>query len=142
LQQSGNEKKRCAYFAKLLSFLIILSFVMAKNGFTQTQENPMPIPRNTNIEIHWIAPPDTDVTQYKIYFTNVDSVDTLLVEKWWAQDTTCMIPYQQSLPLGPGFVDMTAIDRAGNESEHSDKFYYEIYDARPGKPYIITIQIK
>jgi len=128
---------------KLAICLIGLNIVLAENGCTQgLVENPLRIPGGAKIEIQWIAPPDTDVVQYKVYFTtDIGEKDTLSVDKWWEQDSTSMVVYEQHLPLGLGHVEMTAIDRSGNESDRSDKFYYEIYDQQPGKPSMIMIKI-
>ena len=106
------------------------------------------IPVNATIQVRWIAPPDTDVVEYRAYWVGMDSAanDTTHIRKWYTNNapgdmTNSMYLYEQHLPLGHRFVEMTAIDWNGNESDRSNTVYYKIMDIRPGAPGSIMIKV-
>lgn len=131
---------------KLLKFtLMIGSFVFI--SVLQAQTTPataVDIPLGSEVQALWIAPADTDVVRYNLYLTGTSSEQIVPITHWYLSNTaqdSCSYSLILNMPIGPGVADLTAVDRAGNESTHSNKVYYIITDPAPGPPLLFQFKI-
>lgn len=120
-----------------------IMLLMLLVGIIIGQDNPVRIPKGSRVKLLWIAPPDTDVVKYRLYYTQ-DACDSLDFSNWYvANDSTSQCNTILTLPLklGFGYVELAAIDLAANMSLRSNKAYFTIYDPPPGSPLIIELRV-
>lgn len=102
------------------------------------------IPIGSTIELSWQPSPDTDIASYDAYFVSLagDTTKVGITEWNTVGDTTNLKQLAQILPLGDGFVKMTATDRAGSKSDFSpDSAAYTVVDLKPLPPSFIRIKV-
>ncbi len=102
------------------------------------------IPVGSTIELSWRPSPDLDVVSYDAYFVSETRGDTTRVgiTTWNAIEDTNIYQVTQALPIGDGFVKMTATDQSGGKSDFSaDSASYSVFDARPQPPSVIKIKV-
>ena len=139
-----------SYFTNLNWKSTIFTLMIGSFAFTsalQAQTTPgtaIAIPLGSEVQALWIAPADTDVVRYNLYLTGTTSELVVPITHWYLSNTaqdSCSYTLIPSVPIGPGVADLTAIDRAGNESVHSNKVYYIITDPAPGPPLLFQFKI-
>jgi hypothetical protein len=124
---------------KILFVLLVLVCACA----AQTNV-PIEIPKGAKVQLMWTAPPDTDVVSYRIYsYLNAQFVSMTPVTSWNVVNGTTTNNVIADIPLGigEGHFNMTAVDRGGNESVHSNDALFRIIDPRPGAPLIIELRV-
>jgi len=101
------------------------------------------IPKNSNVQVLWDPPSDADVVAYRLYYTQVVT-DSVTINEWYtstADTIKCNSIFDIPLLLGNGYVELSAIDLAGNISDRSNKVYFVVVDPKPGAPFIIELKV-
>ena len=126
--------------AKLAVMIFALS---ALPVFGQTDTTA--VEQGQTVKVVWQATPDTDVIAYRLLIFSPDSslIKSNRIDYWIASgaDDASYSPLDVSLEPGLYFVQMTAIDRAGNESVPSNKAWMRVINKIPAQPLILYIRV-
>jgi len=101
------------------------------------------IPKNAKVVLKWDPPADSDVVKYRMYYTQA-LTDSITISEWSTTNTDtirCNSIFEIPLLLGNGYVELSAIDLAGNISDRSNKVYFVVVDPKPGAPFIIELKV-
>ncbi len=100
--------------------------------------------QNSEVIIKWLPPPDNDIVKFTAYFVSEgsDNLISLQITQWNMVTDSCSVFYEIPLNVGTWRLYMTATDQAGNESEPSDSFLFQVKDAPPGKPLQVMMIIR
>jgi hypothetical protein len=137
---SANSKLKYMAFILMIGSFAFTSVPQAQT----TPETAIAIPLGSVVRVTWIAPPDTDVVKYNLYLTGTHGEQLVPITHWYLSNTiqdSCSYSMTLSMPVGPGVADLTAVDRVGNESAHSNKVYYIVTDPIPGPPLLFQLKI-
>jgi len=144
---SSEKCRRRKRFLIILK-LFFIAFMVQATFCTGCQPDTTQIVQGQKILCEWIAPPDSDLAGFHIFFIGKDSDYTKLmnITKWWIRSDSLLksqtvIDDIVALPIGNDFAYITAYDLAGNESEPSDTVYYKIVNPSPGKVYNFIIKV-
>jgi len=127
--------------AATLALVVLL--LSAMPAFSQTDTTV--VEQGQTVKVVWQAPPDTDVVAYRILIFSPDSVvvSSDSIGYWITSGTEdrSFSPLDVSLEPGLYFLQMTAIDRAGNESKPSNKAWMRVINKAPAPPLILYIRV-
>jgi hypothetical protein len=101
------------------------------------------IPKNSKVQVLWDPPADSDVVAYRLYYTQTVT-DSITINEWYTSSTDtikCNSIFEIPLAVGNGYVELSAIDLAGNVSDRSNKVYFTVVDPKPGAPFIIELKV-